>query len=89
MSLFELDEETRRSFEENPLFYYDWNVHTWLSPAEVEKQYGVKRDTLRKWFYRGHLPGKRWTILKFRRVDVERVIRKRMPHLLKASQSET
>jgi hypothetical protein len=58
-------------------------VHTWLKPAEVERIYGLKRDTVRKWYYRGHIPGFRLVEgLKFRRADVERIIWQRMPHLL-------
>ena len=58
-------------------------VHTWLKPAEVERIYGLKKDTVRKWFYRGHIPGFRLVEgLKFRRADVERIIGQRMPHLL-------
>lgn len=65
------------------LYYDRLQVHTLLKPAEAEKIYGVKKDTIRKWYYRGHLPGVRIVEgLKFRRIDVERILAKRMPHLL-------
>lgn len=70
-----------RKLEE--LFYDVLQVHTLLKPTDVERLYGVKVDTVRKWYYRGHLPGLRIVEgLKFRRIDVERIIGQRMPHLL-------
>lgn len=85
-----MNEKLRRELEMQSMSSYDLQVHTWLKPAEVETIYGLKRDTVRKWFYRGHIPGFRLVEgLKFRRADVERVIGQRMPYLLERFKTQS
>lgn len=81
MYFTEMNDGVRRELE---ALYYDYlPVHILMKPAEVEETYGVKRETVRKWYYRGHLPGLRMRGgIRYRRADVERVIGERMPHLL-------
>jgi len=81
MHFIGMEDSSRRYLEK---VYYDYlPVHIMMKPAEVEETYGVKKDTARKWFYRGHLKGVRMKGgIRYRRVDVERIIRERMPDLL-------
>ncbi len=81
MQLTNMKDSIRREME--TIFNDYLPVHILLKPIEVEKTYGVKRETVRKWHYRGHLQGFRMKGgIRFRRVDVEQIIGERMPHLL-------
>lgn len=88
MYFIEMSDSVRRELER---VYYDYlPFHILLKPAEIEETYGVKSETVRKWYYRGHLPGVRMRGgIRYRRVDVERIIRERMPHLLERFKNES
>jgi hypothetical protein len=88
MQFVEMNDSVRRKLER---VYYDYlPFHIMLKPSEIEATYGLKKETVRKWFYRGHLKGVRMKGgLRYRRVDVERVIRERMPHLLERSREQS
>lgn len=88
MQLVEMKDNTRRYLEK--VFYDYLPVHILLKPAEIEETYGVKKDTVRKWYYRGHLNGVRMKGgIRYRRADVERIIQKRMPHLWEQFKGES
>jgi hypothetical protein len=81
MDFSDMNDNVRRELER--VFYDYLPVHLLLTPTQVEEIYGLKKDTIRKWYARGHIRGFRIVEgLKFRRIDVERLIRQRMPHLL-------
>lgn len=83
MDFNDINDNFRREPDGMPISSHSLQVHTWLKSAEIEKIYGLKRDTIRKWYARGHISGFRIVEgLKFRRADVERIIGQRMPHLL-------
>lgn len=86
MHFIEMEDSKRRALER---FFNDYlPIHIMLKPAEVEETYGVKKETVRKWYYRGHLKGVRMKGgIRYRRADVERIVQKRMPHLLERFKS--
>lgn len=55
-----------------------------VTTREAEVLFGVKRETLKKWFQRGHIKAGRQgrRTLLFNRRDVGRIVRERMPELL-------
>jgi hypothetical protein len=88
MHFIEMEDSKRRYLERACYDYLPF--HILLKPAEIEATYGLKKETVRKWFYRGHLKGVRMKGgLRYRRVDVERIIRERMPHLLERFKNDS
>jgi hypothetical protein len=82
MHFIEMDDSKRCELERLYPNYLPFQIM--MNPAEIEETYGVKKDTVRKWYYRKHLPGLRMKGgIRYRRTDVERIIGERMPHLLK------
>lgn len=55
-----------------------------ITTREAQVVFGLKRETLKKWFQRGHIQAGRQgrRTLLFNRKDVEKIVRERMPELL-------
>jgi hypothetical protein len=71
------------------LIHQKWELirAQYITAREAEVLYGVKADTLKRWFHRGHIAGQRQglRLLLFRRSHIISILEQRMPHLLKPS----
>ena len=61
-----------------------------ITARDAEILIGIRRDTLKRWFQRGHISGRRRgrRLLLFDRREVESIVRERMPELMIPTEKE-
>jgi excisionase family DNA binding protein len=61
-----------------------------ITAREAEALIGIQRDTLKRWFQRGHISARRQgrRLLLFNRAEVESLVRERMPNLMIPTKKE-